>query len=320
MRVSRRATGDGLVVEELSWSVGYGPRTEAYFLRPAGAGGEPLPGVLALHDHGGFKFYGKEKIADGCSAPPEVLRPYRDHYYGGRAYANELARQGFVVLVPDTFCWGSRRFPAAAMPGFESLPGDPPGSPEHVAAYNQLAGQHEHLVSKYCTVLGASFAGVVAHEDRIALNYLRSRPEVDHGRVGALGLSGGGLRTTLLVGTADELSAAVVVGMMATYPSLLDEHVENHTWMLFPPGLPRLADWPDVAAARAPAPLLVQYDRQDELFSPAGMQQAHARLAGHYEAAGAPDAYEGRFYDGPHKFDLEMQADAFAWLARHLAP
>ena len=72
VRVGRRWERDGLEGEAVSWSVGYGPRTEAWVLRPAGARG-PLPAILALHDHGGFKFYGKEKIADGPDATPPVL-------------------------------------------------------------------------------------------------------------------------------------------------------------------------------------------------------------------------------------------------------
>ena len=54
VRVERRWLRDGLVGEEVSWSVGYGPRTHAWVLKPEGAS-EPLPGVVALHDHGGFK-------------------------------------------------------------------------------------------------------------------------------------------------------------------------------------------------------------------------------------------------------------------------
>jgi hypothetical protein len=33
---------------------------------------------------------------------------------------------------------------------------------------------------------------------------------------------------------------------------------------------------------------------------------------------GAADRYSGRFYPGPHKFDLQMQEDAFAWFDRWL--
>jgi hypothetical protein len=65
LRVEDTWKRDGLAGEALSWSVGYGPRTQAWFLKPDGIE-EPLPGVLALHGHDGFKFFGKEKIP-GCS-------------------------------------------------------------------------------------------------------------------------------------------------------------------------------------------------------------------------------------------------------------
>ena len=48
----------------------------------------------ALHDHGGFKYYGKEKIAIGPDEPPAVMAEYRRGYYGDRAYPNDLARAG----------------------------------------------------------------------------------------------------------------------------------------------------------------------------------------------------------------------------------
>src|ERR1700757_190308 len=106
---------DGLAGEGLSWSVGYGPRTQAWFLRPEGTD-KPLPGVLALHGHDGFKFFGKEKIADEEQPPPEAVERIRAELYEGAAFANELARQGFAVLVHDVFLWGSRRFPFETMP------------------------------------------------------------------------------------------------------------------------------------------------------------------------------------------------------------
>lgn len=114
VRTEARWERDGVTGEEVSWTVGYGPRTHAYVLKPAGASG-PLPGMIALHDHGAFKFYGKEKIADGPADPPPVLLAYRDTYYGGRAFADALAREGYVVVIPDTFLWSSRGFPLETM-------------------------------------------------------------------------------------------------------------------------------------------------------------------------------------------------------------
>src|SRR4051812_26470591 len=58
--VSHRLEFDGLEMEQLTWQLPYGPPTEAWFLKPKGAGG-PLPAVLALHDHGGKKYFGTQK-------------------------------------------------------------------------------------------------------------------------------------------------------------------------------------------------------------------------------------------------------------------
>jgi dienelactone hydrolase len=328
VQVERRWTASGLEGEEISYSVGYGPRTRAWVLKPAGVAG-PLPGVLALHGHDGFKYYGKEKIADGPEPAPPVIAALRRHYYQGRAFANDLARRGFVVCVPDVFGWGSRRFPLEEMPpllqrlselGPGTVPPDTfPGEvPSDIARYNAAAWHHEHLIEKYCALLGTTLAAVIAHEDGLALHHLRSRPDTT-GQAASIGLSGGGCRSVLLrATTSGALTAAVVVGMMGSYDSLLDHNVVDHTWMLLPAGLAARADWPDLAACRAPAPLLVQYNRHDELFPIAGEQAAHERITAHYADVDAPSAYTGQFYDGHHKFDEAMQRDAFAWLTEHL--
>jgi len=326
VRVDRAWNKDGLTGEQISWSVGFGPRTSAWFFRPQGAGAG-LPCVLALHDHGGFKYWGKEKIAEGEAPALPGMRNWWEGAYGGRAWVNALARQGFAVLVHDTFLWGSRGFafetmqkslPEISLPAAWPDPTSAELYPPVALAYNYLAGHHEHIVEKYCTILGTCMAGVVAREDRIALNYLLSRPEVDPTRSACMGLSGGGNRAALLMATAERLSAGVIVGLMSTYPALLDHNVAVHTWMLFPDGLSRIGDWPELATSRAPAPLLVQYDREDPLFTTEGMQAAHARLQAIYANVGAAGNYTGQFYDGPHKFDRPMQDQAFAWLQTRL--
>jgi dienelactone hydrolase len=324
LHIEGRWERDGLEGEEASWSVGYGPRTHAWVLKPAGSGG-PLPGIVALHDHGDFKFYGKEKIADGPEAPAPIMVGHRDWYYGGRAFANSLAREGFVVLVHDVFPWGSRKFPLKDMPELvrQAAPALAPAAPPllgvgEMAVYNVAADLHEHIIEKYCSILGTTFGGVISYEDRVATAFLASRPDVIPERIGCIGLSGGGSRSALLAATCERISAAVIVGMMSTYGGLLDRHVSTHTWMLFPAGWARHGDWPDLVACRAPLPLLVQYDLDDELFTVEGMQAAHERLREGYATAGAPDAYTGEFYPGRHKFDPEMQWSAFAWLKARL--
>jgi dienelactone hydrolase len=325
VRSGRRWQADGVIGEEVGWSVGYGPRTAAWVLRPAGFAG-PLPGIVALHDHGGFKRFGKEKIADGPEPPPAEIVALRERAYGGRACANALARAGFVVLVHDVLPWGSRRLPEATLPETERRLAPAlasltrrPGTSDESALYNAGAALQEHILAKYCTVLGTSIAALICHEDRTALAYLRARGDVLGERIGCIGLSGGGCRAALLLASDDAVSMTVIACMMSTYRELLDRHVAPHSWLFFPPGLSRVADWPEVAACRAPAPLRVQYAPEDELFSVEGMRAADARIGAVYEGAGVPGNYRGEFHPGPHRFDRDMQTAAFDWLRGHLA-
>jgi dienelactone hydrolase len=324
IQVGRTWTKDGVDGEEVSWSVGYGPRTEAWVLKPAGVN-EKLPVVLALHDHGGFKFYGKEKVAEGPDEVLPVLTDFQLKAYGGRAYANELARRGFLVLIHDVFPWGSRKFPLETIPPANRVYGEMSKNyrfgkevPEEIAIYNATAAFHESTIQKYCTILGTSFASVVAYEDRVAVNYLRQREDVSIDSIGCVGLSGGGCRSVFLQATSESIRAAVVVGMMSTYEGLLDHNIVSHTYMLFPSGLSPFMDWTDLAACRAPSPLLVQFDREDGLFTMDGMTAADQRLSKLYEAAGKKENYRGEFYPGIHKFDIPMQESAFQWLEEKL--
>lgn len=312
VRVERTWTADGLDGEELSWDVGYGPRTRAYLLRPHGHRGA-LPGVVALHCHAGMKWAGKEKIADGPEPPAPEVRRLRGELYGGRAFASELARRGFAVLAHDVTGWGSRRFPLTDMPDRVTALAPDAGLSE-ADRYDVAAGHHEHVLEKYCRLLGTSFAGVVAGEDLAAAAYLRGRPDI--GPVGCAGLSGGGLRAALLGAFDPGVRAVVVAAMTSSYADLLDGYVAAHTWMLFPPGLSRVCDWPALVASGAPRPLLALYARDDQLFPGRGMRRAHEAIARRYPGGG----YEGRFFDAPHAFDVPMQEHAFTWLAAELRP
>ena len=82
-------------------------RVPAYLLIPK-AGKLPAPAIVALHDHGGFYLWGKEKLVEMENEHP-VLTDFKGHYYGGKSVATELVRQGYVVLVIDMFYWGERR-------------------------------------------------------------------------------------------------------------------------------------------------------------------------------------------------------------------
>jgi dienelactone hydrolase len=310
---------DGLEIEHLSWQLPYGPPTEALFLKPAGASG-PLPGVLGLHDHGGNKYFGTRKITRISDNMHPVMARHQEHYYGGAAWANELAKRGYAVLVHDTFTFGSRRMRAADLP--QVIKGDltevSPESEEEIEKYNRFASGHEHLIAKSLFCAGTTWPGVFTADDQRALDYLCARPEVDTNRVGCCGLSGGGLRTVYLTGIDERIRCAVPVGMMTTWRDYLLHKCHTHTWMIYIPALPPDLDYPEIAGLTVPNPLLVLNNREDQLFTLPEMERADAILKQVYQKAKAADRYRASFYPGPHKFDREMQAEAFEWFDRWL--
>jgi dienelactone hydrolase len=320
VRVERRFEFDGLAMEALSWQLPYGPRTEALFMKPVGAV-RRLPAVLALHDHGGNKYFGVRKITRTPEQHP-LMREHQEHYYSGRAWANELARRGYAVLVHDTFPFASRRVRTEdCSPPVRSQGGDPrPDDAGSIARYNAFAAAHEHIMEKSLVCAGTTWPGVYVPEDQRALDVLCARPDVDPSRVGCGGLSGGGMRTVFLGGLDDRIRCAVVVGLMTTWRDCLLDKCFTHTWMMFVPLLPRDLDFPEILALRAPAATMVLNCSGDPLFSLSEMKRADAMTAETFRRAGAPDRYRGVFYPGGHKFDLEMQKEAFEWFDRHLKP
>jgi dienelactone hydrolase len=310
---------DGLSIEHLQWQLPYGPPTEALVLKPAGATGK-LPGIVGLHDHGGNKYFGLRKITRMSKDPHPAMLRHQEEYYGGAAWANELARRGYVVLVHDTFTFGSRRMRLADLPGNirNNLVESNPEAEDEIQRYNQFAGNHEHIIAKSLFSAGMTWPGVFVFDDQRAVDYLASRPDVDATRIGCGGLSGGGLRTVMLTGADERIRCSCCVGMMTTWRDYLLNKCYTHTWMCYVPGLPRDLDYPEVLGLGAPNPVLVLNNRQDELFTMPEMERADRILTEVYKKAGATDRYRASFYEGPHKFDREMQKEAFAWFDRWL--
>jgi dienelactone hydrolase len=317
--VRRQFEFDGLSIEHLEWQTPYGPPTEALLLKPAGARGK-LPGIVGLHDHGGQKYFGMQKITRTSKDQHPVMQRHQEQYYGGAAWANELARRGYIVLVHDTFTFGSRRMRLADVPANvrNNLVEPNPDSAEEIARYNQFAAGHEHLIAKSLFCAGMTWPGVFVSDDQRALDYLASRPEVDATRIGCAGLSGGGLRTVMLTGADERIRCSCCVGMMTTWRDYLLQKSYTHTWMVYVPGLPRDLDYPEVLGISVPNPVLVLNNRQDALFTMPEMQRADAILTSVYQKAKAPERYRASFYDGPHKFDRDMQKEAFDWFDRWL--
>ena len=59
---------------------------------------------------------------------------------------------------------------------------------------------------------------------------------------------------------------------------------------------------------------------EDPLYTLSEMKRADAMMGEVFRQAGAPERYRCTFYPDGHKFDRQMQTDAFAWFDHHLRP
>jgi dienelactone hydrolase len=311
--VGRRDVGD-YVEEHVVFSTTPDLRIPASVLIPKKRNGK-APAIVALHDHGGFYLWGREKIVQGEDEHP-ALRAFKQRAYDGKSIASELAHRGFVVIAIDMFYWGERRMILDDDPNdwrnrLSTIP------LERVAAFNRRAGESEPLVGRTIYAAGFTWPGVMFWDDLRTVDYLVTRPEVDPNRIGCVGLSVGGLRSCHLAALDDRIKAAVVVGWMTSFPTQLKNrirHTIGHTKLV--PGLMRQMDYPDVAALAMPAALLVINGSRDTLFEPAGVQASFTKLAHCYKKAGVPEKLRTRLYDTPHEFNTEMQTEAWDWLKR----
>lgn len=312
----RRVERDGYVQEDVSFQTTPDIRVPAALLVPAGLR-RPAPGIVALHDHGAYYLWGREKILENDAEHP-TLTEFRQRAYAGTSIAAELARRGYVVLVIDMFYWGERRV---------THDDDPPEwrdrpvtmAAERVEAFNERASRSEPLAARALMTAGTTWPGVMLWDDIRSVDYLVTRPEVDPRRLGCVGLSVGGLRSMYLAALDDRIRAAVICGWMASFPAQLKSHLRDSIgFSKLIPGVSRWLDYPDIASLAMPTPVLAINGRDDGLFEPAGVQHCFDTLAACYRKAGVPDRFQGSWYDAPHEFNLDMQAEAWNWLGRWL--
>jgi dienelactone hydrolase len=289
-------------------------RVPAYVLVPKKRE-RPLPAVVALHDHGAFYLWGKEKLVETDDEHP-ALTDFKREAYAGNSIATSLARRGYVVVATDMFYWGERRLLLDDDPeDWRNRPRSMP--PQRVRAFNQRAAQLGELVGRTILAAGFTWTGVMFWDDLRTVDYLLTRPEVDAERIACVGLSVGGVRSGHLAALDERIKAAVVVGWMASFPAQLRRHMKHsigNTQLV--PGLYRYLDYPDVASLAMPRALLVINGSKDELFDLDGVRASFDKLQACYRKAGVPDKFRAHLYNAPHEFNAEMQREAWAWLEK----
>lgn len=315
-KILERVDCGDYVREKIEFNTSPAVRVPAYLLLPKGKPGK-RPGIVALHDHGAFFVYGKEKIVATENEHPS-LTEFKRTAYSGRSWASDLAARGYVVLAIDMFYWGERRLLLAEDP--DAWWNRDTMTAAEVQAFNQRSGEFTYRTAISLFMSGITWPGVMFTDDMRTVDYLATRPEVDPDRIGCCGLSVGGFRSAHLAGLHRRIKAAIVVGWMCTYGALLREKLTTVGFMKMVPGLYQYLDLPDIVSMTCPGALRVIHGLRDGLFTNAGFQAACDKIAGVYKKCGVPERFVPVTYDGPHEFNAEQQDAAFAWLDGYLRP
>ncbi|MBI4025384.1 MAG: prolyl oligopeptidase family serine peptidase [Verrucomicrobia bacterium] len=318
-RMLRRLENDGYLHEEIEFESRPGLRVPATVLVPT-RGQPPFPAIIVLHDMGGFRTYGREKML-AFDGEPACLTEHRKICYAGRSVMRDLVLRGYVVIAIDALLFGERTPQAQKdFTAFDQLRRAFKTVQEQNEQFSVPISYHaERAAASYAILTNQTWAGMIAHDDLATLDYLCARPEVDANRIGCVGLSFGAYRTNYLAAIEERIRAAVSVCWTATLDALIGYNVGGAMGAFtLIPGLHARMDLPDIQSLACPRALLAISGWNDRLMQPFGIARAHQKLRAVYEKAGVPEKLGSLVLDAPHEFNLAMQARAFEWMDKHL--
>lgn len=308
----------------IEYSASGGGRVPAFLLVPDSAAtcrGKGLPAVLMLHDHGARFDIGKEKLAKPVtgSVPEHILKSSRQwtvKNFDGVYFADSLASLGYVVLVPDALYWGGRSS-ADAQRWSELAFGHSDGknSRDELKTLKTRVYEGQRAVYDSLEARGDVWARHILHDDISALEFLKSLPYIDSGRIGAFGFSMGAHRCWLLSAVRSDIRCGAAVSWM-TLKEAVDTSSASSLSMLIPE-LRSVHDFPDVAAMLYPRPMLFLSGEEDHLFPKNVVSEAYRRMNCIYDflslygdGSGGDTGLRTEFFPGGHNCGKLVQSIA----------
>jgi dienelactone hydrolase len=287
VRVEVHGTSEagGLRVEDLSWVSLDEELVRAFVVRPAAATGR-LPAIVCLHGSGGSRdSLVTPEFGHGSWTTPGRPQPHTRRL----GWARELARRGYLTL-------------SITQRGLDSR--TPP--------INQQAN--------VMLIRGRTAMGAILHEIRQGVTHLVSRSDVDPTRIGATGMSFGGITAFYAWILDDRLAAAAPicggVGSVDLFARMGRIGYHGTYWWI--PGIVAEGDQARFAAAMAPRPLMLWAPTGDIGMPQEAVDAFVAAVAPAYQRAGAPGALVVHQPPGEHTFSLEAFEAMERFFARYL--
>lgn len=285
-----RAEGEA----ELSSSTPCEGYTRSHLLIP-GEEGDPIPGYLLVPDR------------PVCAPAPVMIvlhqtqAPGKDEACGitgdkEMAFADELAKRGYLCVVPDAIGFGER-IPKGEQPYHDAI---------------KLYERHP----------GWSFFGKMDWDVSRVVDYLYTRQDVDQARIGIIGHSHGAYGS--IMGAIHEPRIALVVASCGYTTLRTDPNPDR--WSHLTALMPRMGfyvndvasaplDWHEITACIAPRPYFNWATLEDDIFpETANLAEVYTQLKSVYALYGKEERFHGELVPGKHRFPKEGREKAYNWI------
>lgn len=202
---------------------------------------------------------------------------------------------------------------------------DPPGQAEHVQYFDKEKNTSsigysviEHCYfGNQCFLTGSCGARYFIWEGIRAIDYLVSRKEVDPGRIGVTGWSGGGQVTTYLSAFDDRVKVSVPCSGSIINRRLLETKGIQDAESFFPHGLASGITFEDLIEVRAPKPTLMTFTSRDEYLTMQSQSAACLEAKAAYRAFGNEDNLKTSEDDSKHWMTSRIRYDIYSFFMKH---
>ena len=284
-RIFDRKEGEGFTVSKVYFESLPGFLVTGSLYEPAGRKG-PFPAILTPHGHWQ---YGRLQNQGAGSIPGRCI---------------DLARQGFVVFSPDMIGYNdSIQLPHDSNKILSQMKADKP-LPWESRTYRP------DFIFPEAEYNGLSLGGLQLWNNIRSVDFLAGLDNVDPGRIGATGASGGASQVILLIGVDDRIAAAAPVNIIgaARHPGCRCENIPN-LWID--------SSTLELTATFAPKPLLM-VSATDDPWTPLTPEREFPLMRKFYDLYDAGENVANAHINGPHNYNADTRAAVYKWMVRHL--
>lgn len=185
--------------------------------------------------------------------------------------------------------------------------------------FGERQGRSEGELVRETLWRGQSLWGLMVYDSIKALDYLETRPDVDAGRLGTLGLSMGSTMAWWLAALDERVKVCVDLCCLSDFEALIAHRsLEEHGLYYFVPGLLKRFTSAQINALIAPRAHLSLAGIYDPLTPPDGLDRIDGELRAAYAAAGAPEAWRLSRHACGHMETAAMRAEVVGFLREWL--